>query len=91
MAGIGFVDPADPDGGVPAPHIAVVNDFTSTVTGAFITTVPVTVGVLDGTIPVGSTVTLLLNTADGSVETVVNRLLAESGITEAHLTAAGIQ
>ena len=89
MAGIGFVDPADPDGGVPAPHIAVVNDFTSTVTVSFITTVPVTVGVLDGTIPVGSTVTLLLKTADGSVETELNRLAA-GGITETHLTAAGI-
>ena len=59
MAGIGFVDPADPDESALAPHIAVVNDFTSTVTVVgFTTTVPITVGVLDGTIPVGSTVTL---------------------------------
>ena len=102
MAGIGFVvDPADPDSGVPAPHIAVVSDgtkpFTSTVAvtvaevpDSFTTTVTVIVEVLDGTIPVGSTVTLLLNTADGNVETELNRL-AESGINEAHLKAAGIQ
>ena len=101
MAEIGFVDPADPDESASAPHIAVVSDgtkpFTSTVAvtvaevpDSFTTTVPITVGVLGGTIPVGSTVTLLLNTADGNVETVLNRL-AESGIDEAHLTAAGIQ
>ena len=70
------------------PHIAVVNDFTSTVTGSFITTV--TVGVLDGTLSAGEMVTLSLSTADGNVETVLDRLAA-SGITETHLTAAGIQ
>ena len=40
--------------------------------------------------PWGSEVTLLLGTVDGSVEDELTRL-AESGITEAHLTAAGIK
>ena len=76
------------------PYIAVVNDGTPNevneggeVSGA--TTVTVTVGVLDGTLPEGNAVTLLLNTMDGNAETVLNRL-AEAGIDEDHLTAAGI-
>ena len=80
------------------PHIAVVNDgtksFTSTVTTTLAnvheaTIATVTVGVLDGTLSAGEMVTLSLSTADGNVETELARLAA-GGITETHLTAAGI-
>ena len=98
---IGFVDAPAPFENAPASvriYNAVVNQgtrpFTSTVTTTVDdvneATATVTVGVLDGTLSAGEMVTLSLSTADGSVETELARLAA-SGITETHLTAAGIK
>ena len=98
---IGFKDAPAPYDGAPAfleVYSVVVNDGPNSFTSTVVTTVDevdevtvtVTVGILDGTLPMGSEITLLLGTVDGSVEAERTRL-AESGITEAHLTAAGIK
>ena len=98
---IGFKDAPAPYDGAPAfleAYSVVVNEGTKSFASTVVTTsgdvpeattVTVTVGILDGTLPVGSEVTLHLGTVDGSVEDELTRL-AEAGINEAHLTAAGI-
>ena len=97
---IGFVDAPAPFENAPASvriYNAVVNQGTRPFTSTVVTTVDdvdevtatVTVGVLDGTLPVGEMVTLSLSTADGSVEIELARL-AEAGIDEARLISAGI-
>ena len=98
---IGFVDAPAPFENAPASvriYNAVVNQgtrpFTSTVTTTVDdvdeVTATVTVGVLDGTLSAGEMVTLSLSTADGSIETELARL-AEAGIDEDYLRAAGIK
>ena len=76
--------------GTPAPVVINEGNVVSEGLAPEATTAMVTVGVLTGTLLADSAVTLLLSTADGDTEAVLNRLAA-SGITETHLTAAGIK